>query len=106
MARYLYVIKYSPQGAAGILKEGGSSRRAVAEAATKSVGATLVSFDFAFGGDDAYVIVDSPSPEAIAAVSLTVAAGGGATGRAIPLLTPEQIDEAAKLTPSYTPAGT
>ncbi len=105
MARYLYIINYSPQGAGGILKEGGTARRAAAEAAIKSVGATLESFDFAFGSDDAYIIVDSPSPEAIVAVSLSVAAGGGATGRAIPLLTPEQVDEAAKLTPSYRPPG-
>jgi uncharacterized protein with GYD domain len=106
MARYLYIVNYSPQGAAGILKDGGTARRVAAEDAIKSVGATLESFDFAFGSDDAYVIVDSPSPEAIASVSLTVAAGGGATGRLIPLLTPEQVDEAVKISPSYQPAST
>jgi uncharacterized protein with GYD domain len=105
MARYLYIVNYSPQGAGGILKDGGSARRAAAEAAIKSVGATLVSFDFAFGADDAYIIADSPTPEGMAAVSLAVAAGGGATGRTILLLSPEQLDEAAKLTPSYQPPG-
>jgi len=105
MARYLYIVNYTPQGAGGILKDGGTARRAAAQAAIESVGATLVSFDFAFGSDDAYIIVDSPSPEAIVAVSLTVAASGGAAGRAVPLLSPEQLDAAAKLTPSYQPPG-
>ena len=105
MARYLYIVKYSPEGTAGVLKDGGTARRAAAKALTESVGATLESFDFAFGSDDAYVIVDSPTPEAIAAVSMTLAASGAGSGRAIPLLTPEQVDAAAELSPSYSPPG-
>ncbi len=105
MARYLVIVNYAPEGAKGILKEGGTARRAAGEALIKSVGATMESFDFAFGSNDAYVIVDSPNPEAIAAASITLAASGAVSSHTIPLLTPEQIDEAMKLSPAYRPPG-
>lgn len=105
MARYMFVVNYSPEGAKGILQEGGTARRAAAEALINSVGATMESFDFAFGSDDAYVVVDSPNPEAIAAASLTLAASGAVSGHTIPLLPPEQVDEATKLSPAYRPPG-
>ena len=105
MARYLYIVNYSPEGAKGVVQEGGTARRAAAEALINSVGATLESFDFAFGSNDAYVIIDSPSPEAVAAASLTLAASGAVSGQTIPLLTPEQLDDATKLSPAYRPPG-
>jgi len=105
MARYLFIVNYSPEGAKGVLQDGGTARRAAAEALANSVGATIESFDFAFGSDDAYIIVESPSPEAIVSVSLTLAASGAGSGRAIPLLTPEQVDAATKLSPAYRPPG-
>jgi hypothetical protein len=40
-----------------------------------------------------------------AAVALTVGAAGGATVRTTVLLTPEQVDEAAKRSVDYTPPG-
>jgi uncharacterized protein with GYD domain len=104
MARYLYAINYSREVAAEVLKDGGTARRTAAEGLAQSVGATIESFDFAFGSDDAYFIIDSPNPEAIAAVSITLAATGAGSVRAIPLLTPEQIDAAAQLSPLHAPS--
>jgi hypothetical protein len=46
-----------------------------------------------------------PDNAAAAALSLIVNAAGGATARITALLTPEEIDAAAKKTPNYRPPG-
>ena len=69
------------------------------------MGGSLESFYWTFGTDDFHVIVDLPSPEAAAAVAMTVGASGGATARTTVLLTAEQVDAAAKLSPSYRAPG-
>jgi hypothetical protein len=57
------------------------------------------------GGDDFFVTVDLPGNAAAAAVAMTVAAAGGATARTIVLLTPDEVDAAMKLSPSYRAPG-
>jgi len=105
MARYLWKVSYSQEGAKGLLAEGGSARRDVVAGLVKSMGGTLESFYFALGEDDAFVIADVPELTDLAAVSLTVAAAGGARVQSIQLLTPEEIDAAAKKSVSYRPPG-
>jgi uncharacterized protein with GYD domain len=105
MPKYLIQASYTPQGVEGVRSEGGSSRRdAVADTAS-SLGGQLESFHFGFGDDDAYVIADLPDNEAAAALALTVNAAGGATVKTTVLLTPEQVDEAAKRSVDYRPPG-
>jgi len=105
MPKYLIEASYTPQGVEGVRSNGGTSRRdAVAETA-QSLGGQLESFHFAFGDHDAYVIVDLPDNEAAAAVALSVNTAGGATVKTIVLLTPEQVDEAAKRSVDYRPPG-
>lgn len=89
----------------GLLKDGGTKRKQAAEELTKSAGGTLEGFYFAFGGDDAVIIVDAPDNETIAALSLAAAASGLVTGRTTVLLTPEQMDKVAKKSVKYTPPG-
>ena len=72
------------------------SRRALGE---------FESFHFAFGDYDAYMIVDLPDNESAAAVALTVNASGGATTNTVVLLTPEEVDAAAKHSVDYRPPG-
>ncbi len=79
-------------------------RDAVAQVA-ESVGGTLETFYFAFGDRDAYVVCDLPDNESAAAVALTVNAGGGATVRTAVLLTPDEVDAAAKRSVDYRPPG-
>ncbi|HTS14499.1 MAG TPA: GYD domain-containing protein [Candidatus Sulfotelmatobacter sp.] len=105
MPKYLLMGSYTPEGARGLLKEGGSSRRAATEKLVKSVGGTLDAYYFAFGSDDFILIVDAPGPEAVAAAALTASASGAVTSRTVVLLTPEEIDAAAKLTPTYRAPG-
>lgn len=106
MPKYLVQASYTREGVEGVRTKGGSSRRdAVAETA-RSLGGNLESFYFAFGDHDAYVIVDLPDNEAAAAVALTVNAAGGAATKTTVLLSPEQVDEAAKRSVEYRPPGT
>ena len=89
-----------------MLKEGGSSRRTAVEKLFGSVGGRVEAFYYAFGDTDLFVIADVPDNVTAAALSLTVNAAGAATAKVTVLLTAEEIDAAAKKTPSYRAAGT
>jgi uncharacterized protein with GYD domain len=52
-----------------------------------------------------YVIVDLPDNESATAVALTVNSAGAATVRTVALLTPEEVDAAAKRSVDYRPPG-
>ncbi|HAF18300.1 MAG TPA: GYD domain protein, partial [Chloroflexi bacterium] len=67
MARYLFQGSYSVEGIKGVLKEGGTGRRAAVEAAVKSLGGKLEAYYFAFGKTDVFVIVDGIDNTAAAA---------------------------------------
>ena len=105
MPKYLVEASYTQDGVAGVLSKGGSSRRDAVAAMAEGVGGQLECFYFGFGESDAYVIVDVPDNEAAAAVAMTVNASGGATAKTTVLLTPEQVDEAAKRSVDYRPPG-
>ena len=49
MAKYLIKATYTSDGSKGLLKDGGTQRRAAAEQALKSAGGKLETFYFAFG---------------------------------------------------------
>ena len=91
--------------AKGVMAEGGSGRVAAVTKLVDSLGGTVESFYFGFGGDDFYVTVDVPSNAAAAAAAMAVAASGGASPRTIVLLTPEEVDAAMKLSPDYRAPG-
>lgn len=105
MPRYLITGSYTVTGIKGVLGEGGSGRRDAIAKLASSLGGRLESFYFGFGGDDFYVTVDLPGNEAAAAIAMTVGAAGGASSRTIVLLTPEEVDAATKLSPSYRAPG-
>jgi len=105
MAKYLWEVSYRPEGAKGILKDGGTKRRQVVEAAIKAHGGKLEAFYFAFGKSDSYLIADVPDHVSVAAVALVVNASGAASVRTTVLLTPEEIDQASKKSVTYTPPG-
>jgi uncharacterized protein with GYD domain len=105
MSRFLYIVNYPPEGARALLSAGGSARQRVVEKAASGLGGRLETFDFAFGSDDAYTIVELPDSESAAALALTVSSSGAAHVRTVVLLTPEQIDRASQIHPDYTPPG-
>jgi uncharacterized protein with GYD domain len=105
MPKYLLEVSYTVEGAKGLLKDGGSKRRATAQAAIESLGGRIEAFYYAFGERDVFVIADLPDNAAVAAASINLAASGGVTSKTTVLLTPEEIDAAVKKTTSYTPPG-
>ena len=105
MAKYLIEANYVGDGVKGLLKEGGTSRRAAVEEAAKTVGGSVDAFYYAFGETDAYVIMDVPDNVTAAGLALTVAAAGTVTLKTTVLLTPEEVDRAVKSSPSYRPPG-
>jgi uncharacterized protein with GYD domain len=105
MPKYLIEASYTTDGVKGIQKAGGSARRDAVEQLAKSVGGTLETFYFAFGKSDIHTIVDLPDNEAAVAVALTVNASGAVTIRTTVLLTPEEVDAAAKRSVDYRPPG-
>ncbi|HEV3227951.1 MAG TPA: GYD domain-containing protein [Solirubrobacteraceae bacterium] len=105
MPKYLWTASYSPQGAEGVIQKGGSARRAAIEQLVKGAGGTLEAFYFAFGDADVVVIADLPSETTATAISMAVNATGLVALKTVPLLEPEQVDEAAKQTVDYRPPG-
>jgi uncharacterized protein with GYD domain len=108
MPKYLVTARYSPEGARGVIKGGGGTARVEAvRQLVESVGGTVESLYFAFGGTDVYITVDAPDNAAVAAVAMTVGASGALSAiETIVLLTPEEVDEAARRTVNYRAPGT
>ena len=105
MPKFLIKASFTQQGVRGVIDSGGSSRREAVEKTVSGLGGSLESFHFALGDDDAIVIVDLPDASAATALSLAVNAAGGATVKTVPLLTPEEVDQAAKQSVDYAPPG-
>ncbi|MFF7356669.1 GYD domain-containing protein [Streptomyces filipinensis] len=96
MPKFLIQATYTPEGAKGLLEEGASGRRAAVDQVVAGLGGQVEAVYFTFGEDDIVLIVDFPDPVSMAAVSLTVKASGALTTRATPLLTLDEVDEAAR----------
>ena len=105
MPKYLIKVSYTPEGARGIAKEGGTSRRDYIDKLLQNSGGTLESFYFAFGEDDAFVICDIPDNATAASIGLRVNASEAVHLETVALLTPEEIDEATRKTVDYRPPG-
>jgi uncharacterized protein with GYD domain len=105
VAKFLIKASYTAEGAKGLQNAGGTSRRDVVAKMAEGLGGSLESFSFAFGATDVYVVLDLPDNKSAAAASIAVNAAGAATSEVVVLLTPEEIDAAAKLSVDYRPPG-
>ena len=106
MPKYLVIGSYTPAGAAGVMKDGGTARMAAGKAAVASVGGTLETLYWGFGSDDFYALVDVTDHAAAAAASLKLSSSGAFSAlRTVPLMTAEDIDAASKLSPTFRPPG-
>jgi uncharacterized protein with GYD domain len=105
VAKFLVKASYTTQGAKGVQGAGGTSRRDAVAKMAEGLGGRLESFYFAFGETDAYVVLDLPDNRTAAAASIAVNTAGGATAEVVVLLTPEDVDEAAKVSVDYRPPG-
>ena len=105
MPKFLIKASYNPEGVRGLIKEGGSKRRAVVQKLIEGAGGRLEVFYYAYGADDAVIIADLPDANAGIAISLTVNATGAVRLSTTPLITPEEIDAAGKKTVEYKAPG-
>ncbi len=105
MAKYLFYGSYTPEGYRGLLAEGGSIRIEVSKQALGSVGGTLEAFYYSNGEQDFYIIVNLPDNVSSTAVTLAGNASGTFRIRAVPLLTPEEMDKAVKMRVDFRPPG-
>ncbi len=105
MAKYLVRANYVGDGVTGLMKEGGSKRRAAVEKLFGAVGGQVEAFYYAFGDTDLFVIGDLPDNASAAALSLAVNATGAATTNITVLMTAEEMDAAAKKAPGYRAPG-
>ena len=58
MPKYLFEARYTSEGAIGLAKEGGASRRDAVKKHLDELGGKLESMYFAFGDVDCFVIVE------------------------------------------------
>lgn len=105
MAKYLFHGSYTVEGLKGLLREGGSKRRDAAEQVIGSVGGTVEAYYFAFGDNDFYLIADLPDNVSTVVSSLVVNASGAVNVKTVVLLTPEEVDQAVKMSADYRPPG-
>ena len=105
MPKYLIVAAYTAEGVKGVLREGGSERRKLVTDIARNLGGELESFYFAFGKTDVYSIVDLPDNKTAAAMAMNISAAGTQQAEVTVLLTPEEIDKAARTEMWYRPPG-
>ena len=105
MPKYLFHGSYTPEGFRGLFEEGGSKRREAAKQALQSVGGSLEVFYFSFGEEDFYIIVDLPNNVSTTAISFVGNVSGSFSIKTVVLLTPEEVDEAIKMSVDFRPPG-
>jgi uncharacterized protein with GYD domain len=103
MPKYLFQLSYSIEGFKILLKDGGTKRRELTEQVMKELGGSVEAYYFAFGDTDVYIISDAPDNVAAAVASLNVNAGGVVKLKTTVLLTPEEVDQATKMTLGSSP---
>ncbi len=105
MPKFMLKASYTPEGIKGLLREGGTSRRSTIEELARSLGGSIDAFYYALGDDDVYVISDFPDNVTAVAVSGAVNASGAVKLTTVPLVTAEEVDQAAQKAVDYRPPG-
>ena len=88
-----------------MVKAGGSARRAAIQKMAQYLGGRMETFDFAFGDDDVYTIVELPDNKAAAAVALAVNSTGHPSVRTVVLIAPEGVDVTVTQNVNHVPPG-
>lgn len=96
LPKYLIHGHYTVEGIKGLIKEGGTSRNNHFKENVANLGGKVESFYYAFGSDDIYTIVDLKDNQTAVSLILALNEGGGFAASSTVLLTPEEIDNAAK----------
>jgi uncharacterized protein with GYD domain len=105
MPKYLFEADYSVEGTKGLIKDGGTKRKGTIEKIIVGLGGKVEAFYFTFGLRDAVLIADLPDNVTAAALSLAIGASGAVVLKTTPLITPAEMDQAAKKKTGYRPPG-
>jgi uncharacterized protein with GYD domain len=105
MPKYLFEANYLSEGLQGLLKEGGTRRRAAVDQLFASLGGTVEVFYYAFGDKDVFIIGDLPDNASAAALAIKVNAAGVTTLKTTVLMTAQEVDVAVRKTSIYRPPG-
>lgn len=105
MAKFMVEFSYTGEGLQGLMKDGGSKRREATRKLVESLGGTLETYYFAFGGYDGFLVVDGLDNVDMAAAALIGGASGAVKTKTTVLLTPEEVDAAVKKQGDYSPPG-
>jgi len=103
--KYMIRGSYTSEGIHGLLKEGGTSRRQHFAENVQALGGSVEAYYYALGDDDLFAIVDVPSQVDVVALATQISAGWAFVAKTIALVTPEEIDQAAKKDIGYRPPG-
>ena len=105
MAKFLLKGSYTKDGIKGLMKDGGTGRRAAVGKSVEGLGGKIEAFYYALGRSDVYVIVDLPDNASAAGLSAAVNASGAVELGTVALLTIEEMDAAVKKAVDYQPPG-
>lgn len=105
MPKFLVRGNYTTEGLKGLMKDGGTGRKAAVEKAVASLGGKVEAFYFALGDHDVYIVADLPDAVAATTIALAAVASGAVTLNTVSLITPEEVDAAIKKTVSYRAPG-
>jgi uncharacterized protein with GYD domain len=105
MAKFLWHVNYTADGAKGLLTETATSRRRTIETLVEGLGGRIESWHYTFGEHDIVIIAELPSNTAAAAISLAVAASGAARIKTTPLIAQEEMDAASGMSVPYRAPG-
>jgi uncharacterized protein with GYD domain len=105
MQRYLFRGSYTAEGIKGVIKDGGTGRKAAVEKLAKSVGGKLISMHFTLGEGDFVVMADLPDEASAIAIATTTSATGTVSLTTTRLITPEEMDEGVKKSVTYRAPG-
>jgi uncharacterized protein with GYD domain len=101
MPTYLFQAHYATEGVRGVIQEGGTVRRDAVAKLLEASGGRLECFYFAFGDVDVYAIGELPDEQTAAAIAMAINADARVSVATTLLLTPEQVDTAARAAIDY-----
>lgn len=105
MPTYLWRASYTTDGVKGLIKDGGTKRRAAVQQAIEQAGGKLHAFYFALGEADVFSIAEFPDVATAVAVSVAVNASGVVHLSSTLLVSPEEVDAAVKKSIAYKAPG-
>jgi uncharacterized protein with GYD domain len=105
MKKFLITATYSEDGIKGLINSGGTGRKQAVERMVTGLGGSLEAFYYAFGDYDVYAIASLPDNESAAGMALAINASGMVNLTTTVLLTPEEMDKAAKMRVNYQAPG-